>query len=109
MPPGRNAYGMFKVTGGQITDGSGNVIITPDNNFCSLVCYVLTLMKNLVILWRLYVPLATDLAGPTTAPPVSRLKHFVTLHVMPGANILHKKSYHPPSQLAQNMDNIFPP
>ena len=84
MPPGRNAYGMFKVTGGQITDGSGNVIITPDNNFCSLVCYVLTLMKNLVILWRLYVPLA----GPTTAPPVSRLKHFVTLHVMPGANYL---------------------
>jgi hypothetical protein len=60
------------VYGGEVTDGSGNMIVTPDNNFCNLICYLLTLMKNLVILWRLYVPLATNEDGTVARRPAAR-------------------------------------
>jgi hypothetical protein len=71
--PGRTAEGIFKVSGSEIRDDSGNVFLTLENNLINLFCYFLTLMKNLLILWRLYIPLATDqLGGAITTPPGSR-------------------------------------
>jgi len=71
--PGRTAEGIFKVSGSEIRDDSGNVFLTLENNLINLFCYFLTLMKNLLILWRLYIPLATDqLGAAVTTPPGSR-------------------------------------
>jgi hypothetical protein len=73
---GKNASGIFDVSGQQLTDESGNVVVKPDNNFCSLVFYVLTLFKNLLILWRLFLPMVTDQLGTTVLRTNSRYSKF---------------------------------